>query len=283
MKPILVHLHIYYPHLYDEFKQCILNIAPHKFDLFVTMVEEHSEIISDIRDNFPNAKIEVVENRGYDVGPFIYVLNQVNLDDYEYVVKIHTKSDKPQGTKLSNFNLSGDKWRKELLGFISNWQKSINLIDKNKKVGMVAGTNIILMDKEDPDMKINKKAKEILSKYGITLNKRFDFVAGTMFLARSCIFKPIQYKFSLSDFELVSKDGYTLAHILERVFGILVSYNGYIISDNMELISKIKTKRSIKNIIYKFCRFILQKKISHSNVLTIKFLRIPVYRRKINY
>ena len=80
MKPILAHVHIYYPHLYKDIKECLLNITTHKIDLFVTMVEEHSEVISDIKATFPNAKIEILENKGFDIAPFIHVLNKVNLE-----------------------------------------------------------------------------------------------------------------------------------------------------------------------------------------------------------
>ena len=93
MKPILVHCHIYYPEMWDELKVCIKNITPFPYDMFVTMVEEHSEIISDIKTTFSNAKIEIVENRGYDVGPFVHMINNVDLDQSSYVVKIHTKRD----------------------------------------------------------------------------------------------------------------------------------------------------------------------------------------------
>lgn len=94
-KPILVHVHIYYPEMWYELRQCIQNIVPHSFDLYVTMVEEHQDIITDIKDSFPSAKIKVVENRGYDIYPFIKILNNLDMDDYSYVIHLHTKRDMP--------------------------------------------------------------------------------------------------------------------------------------------------------------------------------------------
>ena len=119
MKPILVHLHIYYNNLYEQLKQCIKNIEPYSFDLFVTMIEEDKGIIRDIRETFPDAKIQIVENRGYDIGPFIELINQVNLDNYDYVVKLHTKRNMPKGSLLHYFDVSGSKWRNYALDFIS--------------------------------------------------------------------------------------------------------------------------------------------------------------------
>ncbi len=91
IKPIFVHCHIYYPELWPELKTCIQNIHPYPFELFVTMVENHQRIINDILSSFPNAHIEIVENRGYDIGPFVYTLNKIVLDNYSYIIKLHTK------------------------------------------------------------------------------------------------------------------------------------------------------------------------------------------------
>ena len=86
MKPILVHCHIYYPELWSELKSCIMNINPHPFQLYVTMVEKHQNIIKDIEKTFKDVHIDVVKNQGYDLGPFIYIINKLNLDDYSYIV-----------------------------------------------------------------------------------------------------------------------------------------------------------------------------------------------------
>lgn len=115
MKPILIHCHIYYPKLWKEFKECILNIsALYRYKLFVTMVEKNSDIEDDIMKNFPNNKIEIVDNRGYDIGPFIHVLNQVNLDEYSYIIKLHTKRN-VESKKEAIRQMYGSIWRENLL------------------------------------------------------------------------------------------------------------------------------------------------------------------------
>ena len=282
MKPILVHLHIYYPHLYEELKNCILNITSHKFDLFVTMVEEHSEIISDIKKTFPNAKIEIVENRGYDVGPFIHILNQVNLDDYDYVVKLHTKSDKPIPCSLLGFDASGDKWRKELTSFMNDWNKTISFIEKRNDIGIVAGVNVILCSSDDHEGCVKKKALEITQNVlKLQSNEKYTFVAGTMFLIRAKLLKPIQNKFTLADFETANKNGNTLAHIFERIFGIICCISGYEVVDVDENYLRYRKINFLKYILNQIIRFIYQKKISSSGYLIIKFLKFPVYRKRL--
>lgn len=60
MKPILVHCHIYYPQIWPELKECIHNIEPHPFKLFVTMVEKHPDIIDNVILHFPQQKYAFV-------------------------------------------------------------------------------------------------------------------------------------------------------------------------------------------------------------------------------
>lgn len=282
MKPILVHLHIYYPHLYKELKECVLNITPHKFDLFVTMVEEHSEIISDIKETFPTAKIEIIENRGYDVGPFIHILNQVNLDDYDYVVKLHTKSDKPTPCYLFGFDASGDKWRKELTSFMNDWNKTISFIEKRQDVGMVAGANVILDDSISKYKHNHPKTLKIANSLkNISKKSNYTLVAGSMFLIKANLLKPIHNKFSLAEFERYNRDGNTLAHAFEWLFGLLVCYSGYIISDINSVVNYRKIINKIKHIYIGTIRFIYQKKVSRSGYLTIKILKLPIYRKRL--
>ena len=44
--------------------------------------------------DFPLAKISIVENRGFDVGPFIKTISELNLDNYDFIVKLHTKRNR---------------------------------------------------------------------------------------------------------------------------------------------------------------------------------------------
>ena len=281
MKKILVHLHIYYPSLYDELKSYINNITD-GFDLYVSMAEEHKDIIDDLQNNFKNVNIDIVENRGYDVGPFIEVLNKVNLDDYSYIIKLHTKRDiKDKGIYLTNgFIVYGDRWRNDLLSFMKHYKKAINLLENNKKVGMIAGTNVILTQKQDEkEENLIQNIKDIYKKFDIIPeNDKYLFVAGTMFIVRAELFKKLQNKFKLEDFETPQKEP-TLAHKLERIFGMIVCYNGYKITNyNNNNYKLYYFKNKIINVTK---RFFFQKKITTNNKLIIKVLKIPVFTKRL--
>ena len=75
---VLVHVHIYYTWMWDELKECVHNISL-PYDLFVTMVDNNEELKQKILNFNSQAQIHIVEHRGYDVWPFIDVLNHVNL------------------------------------------------------------------------------------------------------------------------------------------------------------------------------------------------------------
>ena len=282
MKKILVHLHIYYPSLYDELKSYINNITD-DFDLYVSMAEEHKDIIDDLQNNFKNVNIDIVENRGYDVGPFIEVLNKVNLDDYSYIIKLHTKRDiKDKGIYLTNgFIVYGDRWRNDLLSFMKHYKKAINLLKNNKKVGMVAGTNVILTQKQDEkEENLIQNIKDIYKKFDIIPeNDKYLFVAGTMFIVRAELFNKLQNKFKLEDFETPQKEP-TLAHKLERIFGIIVCYNGYKIT-NVNNNYNYKLYYFKNKVRFETKRFFFQKKITTNNKLIIKVLKIPVFTKRL--
>lgn len=151
MKKILVHVHIFYENLYPELKACLLNLKDYNCDYIFTFVKENKTLESDIKSTFSNAKIEIVKNFGFDLGPFVHVLNEVNLRDYSYVIKIHTKRDIPQKGKKEWYTGSG--WRGTLLKFIKNkdvFNKVIERLEHNPKVGM-HGPNICIFNKKTDD------------------------------------------------------------------------------------------------------------------------------------
>ena len=128
MKKLLVHLHLYYPEIYKELESCILNLTPEfDFDLFVTIPEKNLNLKPQILSTFPKAQIQVVENLGYDIFPFIKVIKSVNIDDYSYVIKLHTKRDLNK-FKYDLFSITKTKWFGN-----SNWREGLLTFIKTKE------------------------------------------------------------------------------------------------------------------------------------------------------
>lgn len=276
-KPILAVVHIYYPEMWNELKSCLDNITL-PYDLYVTTVEQNRNLLDDVKNFKADAKFEVVENRGYDVGPFIHVINQVNLDEYRYVIKLHTKRDvlrEPYFRGMKN-----DIWRKNLLYFLQSkdiFNQYIAAFQNNNKIGMQAYHQLIVHN-DIYDKKATNALKDWLHNNNYKKIK-YAFVAGTMFITKAYVFKNIQrLNLSLDDFSLPNKEhGGQLAHVFERLLGYFVYQNNLIITNG--LISEKENKLYHNKIKYlhmlRYFRFFFQKKITKSGKLLIKICKIP--------
>lgn len=90
MPEILVHVHLFYPEFWNEISACLKNISL-PYDLVVTLVENDSKTIENIKGIKSDARIEIVENRGFDVAPFIKVMRENDLSRYDFVIHLHSK------------------------------------------------------------------------------------------------------------------------------------------------------------------------------------------------
>ena len=285
MKPILVHCHIFYPELWAELKSCIMNIAPYKFDLFATMIDEHKNIIQDIKNTFPDAHVSIVNNVGYDIAPFISVINQVNLDNYSYVVKLHTKRAIVQPPYLRD--LKNDEWKKTLLSFVrskEDFNHCIEALETNPKIGMINDYKVIV-GKDFYDKKAYQGLNGFIKEKGLPFVK-YRYVAGTMFVARVNIFYEVQnLHLSDKDFPVPDKvHSMQLAHFMERFMGYIVYLHGMIVTDIK------KTESFVKDYLFYLAfahymmpikRIFYQKKITKSGEKVIQILRIPVFRERL--
>ena len=109
-KPMLVHLHLYYTDMWPEFAEYLSNLSDYNYDLYVTGVEISPEIRNNILSFKKDTKILITENRGHDIWPFLSVLNQVDLDKYSYIIKIHTKNTSSDILTRTNRRALSRRW-----------------------------------------------------------------------------------------------------------------------------------------------------------------------------
>ena len=219
---VAIIVHVFYIDLWEELSSCIRNIVnvANEAGVFITI----SEVISEgdelrIRETFPNADIKRLPNKGFDIGPFFEVLGRIDLDSYDYVVKLHTKRNR---FGIVNFlPLFGNQWRKLLLGFcnsIGNVRRTFSIFEKAPGVGMI-GSGTLIMSPND----------ELTGKYSLSGSKssykiescNWYFIAGTMFVARAKLLRELSNRYSIDDFQVLPKGSHVvgLAHNVERVFG----------------------------------------------------------------
>ncbi len=284
MDRILAHVHVYYPYLWPELKAILLNLPAQSVDLFVTFVERHEEVIADIEQTFPSATVEVVKNRGYDIGPFISIINRVDLTQYSYVLKLHTKRDVASGIIVGKRDLSYKRWRKCLLFPFRKelfFRKAFESFDRCPELGMVAHYECILSAEKD-----FKEEQEVVDGFlrerGIPMTP-YAFVAGTMFLARAKLFQRLkEMNFSLDDFPDASDARkMQLAHIMERFLGNIVYQQGYVIQDTVTPFSR-RLMRAVQVVLIACWRFLYTKKRTRSGKINVKICKITVFNKKIS-
>jgi lipopolysaccharide biosynthesis protein len=275
---IVVHLHLYYLEMWQDFEALLPNLDGYKYDLFVTLVEDDRDTVNKILKFKSDAKIMFVENRGYDIGPFFYFLRNINLDEYGYVIKLHSKS-KLSCTNINSRKITRAYWFKllvnALIGSKTIFRKNFHELQNNPKIGMI-GSNYLITK---TTRWCNKPAiLKVMNSLGFGRFSDIKFVAGSMFIVRARILKVLQgLSFSIKDFQVTTrtKDG-TLAHAMERVLGSIVIVQNYEIHGFDKDI-----KFELASMLYKIKRFLYQNvKTSHGKRL-IKICRIPIWDKKI--
>ncbi len=229
---IAVVAHCFYQDMVQGLADMLSNI-PSPLDVYVSTPRGMSRRTEDVfKSVLPRARVTVreVENRGYDIAPFICDFSQ-SLLLYDLVLKVHTKKTphvpwlKGWGNYLM-YNLSGSE---EIVRNI------LGMFDGDEKLGVVYPEIVphLFTELEKDPWQENRQAVEKLCSrmnmdaFGVPL---LDFPAGSMFWFRPEALRPV---FSLGiereEFPCgrrVRRNG-TIAHALERLFCAAAVKNGF--------------------------------------------------------
>ena len=133
--------HIYYEDTWPDIAGALGSLTI-PFDLIVTTVAGRERLIERIRRIYPRAEIEVMENRGRDIGPFLTLLEQGRLDRYRYVCKVHGKKSIDGGRST----YVGEMWRRrllfDLLGAPGAATAVIDMFEREPSIGMIGPNSV---------------------------------------------------------------------------------------------------------------------------------------------
>lgn len=235
MKRLLVVLHVYYHEQVDWFIDRLSNIAGCEWDLIVTFSEDSLKSRRKFQSFKPDARFLVVENVGYDVWPFISVIRNIELSDYEYVMKLHTKNVQPFRWKINGLRLKGERWRNILVDSMlktpEQFTRCMEIFRDQPQTGMVCSYELYVgLSRRYPEdtYLLAQEAERI----GIGV-KSGRFCAGTMFIVRTACLERIaraHLDATMWTSDSASHSGGTLAHVYERLFSLAVLDAGYEIS-----------------------------------------------------
>ena len=188
--------HIYYEETWPDIAGVLASLSD-PFDLIVTTVPGRQSLIEAIRRDFPEADIEVMENRGRDVRPFLVLLERGRLDRYRFVCKVHGKKSSDGGRK----SYLGSLWRRRLLfdllaapGLAAS---IVKMFDSDPTIGMIGPRAFRLPSKDYSEAlswSVNtERVLELAGKMGVPAERfRLDFFGGTMFWVRPEALAPLR-------------------------------------------------------------------------------------------
>jgi len=230
--PVAVVAHIYYEDTWPDIAGALRGLTI-PFDLIVTTVAGRERLVESIRRSHPEAEIEIVQNRGRDIGPFMLLLERGRLDGYRYVCKIHGKKSMDGGRRT----YMGDMWRRrllfDLLGAPGAANAAIETFERDPSVGMI-GPRVFRLPRdsysEDLSWSANRPMTlKIAERMGVPADKfQLDFFGGTMFWVRPEALKPLRDLHLAA--EMPNENGLIdgdLPHALERVLPTSVLVAGY--------------------------------------------------------
>ncbi|MDO8899084.1 MAG: rhamnan synthesis F family protein, partial [Bacteroidales bacterium] len=222
---IAVHIHVYYIDIFEKIIDHLIR-ANINFELFVTTDNEHKKanVVKCINArNLSGSlkKIQLFENRGRDVLPWLSLVNE--LSQYDIIGHFHTKKTSWADAWI------GESWMDDIIELlIDPGQKIVNQFEINDKLGIVipdipfyyktlleadtwAGNRKLI---EDILMKIKLKKKVEIGWSEVPV-----MPYGNMFWYRPNALKPLSdIGLTVNDFseEPLKVDG-TIAHALERL------------------------------------------------------------------
>lgn len=229
-KPLIaLQLHVFFMDVMGEIVD-ILNVIPYPFDCYIsTDTKEKKEEIEELLTKecqIHYLQIDVMDNRGRDVGPFLQQMEPV-IDNYKYIAHLHTKK-----SKHVDF---GDDWRHFLLRNLFGGREIIGAIlekfEQDEKLGMVIPEvypivrECLAWDNTKADV------QKLLEDMGLSAELADIPICpvGDFFWARADAVKILFAQgFKQSDFqEETGQINYTLAHVIERIWCYMVQAQGY--------------------------------------------------------
>lgn len=219
-------IHVWYPELLDELIAALRDSGV-VWRIIITTATEREQVVRErvLRLGI-EAEIEVFENRGRDILPFLHVANRLLNEGADVVLKLHTKR--------SVHREDGDMWRHEALASLVSPERSNVLLEAFKRdvsLGLVGpeGQMPLLWDYPGANREaINCYAARTGFTTGAFLPEQ-RFIAGSMFWLRLEALRPLlDAHFCISEFadESGQVDG-TAAHAIERLFGFVAERAGY--------------------------------------------------------
>lgn len=218
-KVLAIVIHAYYVDVLDEILDYLDAVVLMRIKLYVTTTPENEAVVrAQLSARQHQFILDVVENRGRDILPFLTIMQKVLKAGHNLFVKVHTKK--------SLHRIDGEIWRQDLYKKLLTddaIMQSITIMVQNARIGIIGpeGHQVSMGHFGAKNM---KRVLDLSARLGVASDTLMDlsFVAGSMFFARVDALQPLlNLAINPEDFE--PENGQvdaTLAHAIERMFSV---------------------------------------------------------------
>jgi lipopolysaccharide biosynthesis protein len=218
-------IHVWYPELLDELVAA-LRTSGIDWRIVITTSREREQAVRERMAQLGlDAEIDVFENRGRDILPFLHVANRLLDEGVTTVLKLHGKR--------STHRQDGETWRRELLDKLLAPERACRIaaaFRDDATLGLVHAEGHL--QPLDYYWGANQANVDYLTRrLGIAAPQveHDSFIAGSMFWLRPAALRLLlDAHLEVTEFEAEAGqlDG-TLAHAVERVFSLAASGGGF--------------------------------------------------------
>lgn len=223
--PVYAIVHAWYTDIFESIADSLARLGTPLHVIVTTARQQQPSIERILSRHRLNAEIEICENRGRDILPFLRVAQRLRAVGDGIVLKLHTKR--------SPHRSDGDKWRDELIRALASPDRAESIIrafQRDLKLGIVAPEAHLLPLNYYWGANAGN-VESLLTRMGLppATPERASFISGSMFWARLSALDPVLDAALLeSDFETErgEVDG-TLAHAVERILVLCAAHHRY--------------------------------------------------------
>lgn len=223
LRPLQVVVHAWYPDVFGEILDA-LQALPMPWELTVTTSEPRQAAVrAELDARSLDARVQVHENRGRDILPFLEVADALLDGGDAVVLKLHTKRSPHRG--------DGDAWRRELVASLTDphaVQEAIRELGRpGADVGLVGPRGHVVCAEQHVGGNAATLAY-LRARLGLEGPAPKQFFAGSMFITTLHALRPLldahlgRWEFEPEAGQL---DG-TMAHAIERVITACVEAQG---------------------------------------------------------
>jgi lipopolysaccharide biosynthesis protein len=216
-KQVAIVAHVFYFELLDEILfhwRVLSETVGAPVNLHLTTSPSGHHAIEQRVSSLACAHVHVTPNRGRDIAPFLYLLNSGTLDQYDAVLKLHTK----KSPHLRHGDLRRRMLFALLAGNVGQVRKILDLFD-NPATGMV-GWRLSFRNRPFWWMANQSRVADLTTRTVPPLKPVVGFFEGSMFWVRPKALAPLKTLALIhGDFETEEGqvDG-ALHHAVERMF-----------------------------------------------------------------